>query len=567
MRLYRTALRALPLSVLSLVAIGSSAGAQTFCVRDSACVLGGGVDEPTIAAAIDAARALDGGDRIQLGPGTFEETQLTVGAASTVEIVGAGVDRTVIAPPDYPSQTALIVRSPGSSVSDLSFALPARSAVIAIRAHCAIRRVAVTAPPGMFGNGVVLFGSGSFADGTVVLPTGGGTIGVQASSADVTPTVERSTIAAYTGILNVGTVRHVRVTARQGIDARAVIGTVEQMTIDDALVQLVPGTRAVGLRAKGETNGQDSIASIVARHVTVIGNGEDDSVGVAAIANHTSPYDPYSASATATISDTILYALGTDVQRSASGGSATTATAHAAVAVDYSKLDPASVWSFSQAGATGSLQLGPHNLNVDPGFADPAGGDFSLPPGSALVDRGSPAPLEASEPPIDLAGNARIADGDGDGVAVRDMGAFELGTQPLKPVPPPVVAPRDEPPRLTALALRPARFTAAHGTRIHFALSRPAHLSFVVERRVAGRRAGRACVRPARAPRRARRCRRYVRVLAFDRDAIGGQHTLRFRARRPRGPLAPGAYRLLARVGASSSAPRIARFTILPPRT
>lgn len=82
----------------------------------------------------------------------------------------------------------------------------------------------------------------------------------------------------------------------------------------------------------------------------------------------------------------------------------------------------------SQTGATGSLQLGPHNLNVDPGFANPVAGDFSLPPGSALIDRGTPTPLDPSEPPDDLAGNPRIADGDGDGVAVRDMGAFELGT-------------------------------------------------------------------------------------------------------------------------------------------
>jgi len=58
-----------------------------------------------------------------------------------------------------------------------------------------------------------------------------------------------------------------------------------------------------------------------------------------------------------------------------------------------------------------------------------------------------------------------------------------------------------------------------------------------------------------------------VRVLAFDRDATGGRHALVFRARRHRRPLAPGAYRLLARVGTRSAAPRIARFTILAPRT
>jgi hypothetical protein len=395
--------RVLLLSVLALAAVHPSARAQTYCVQDTACVLGGGTDEPTIAAAIEAARALGGNDRIQLGAGTFEESGLLVTTGNTVEIVGAGIGRTVIAMPDYPSQTALVERGPDSVISDLSIALPARSAVIGIRAHCAIRRVAVTALPGMAGNGVILFGSGSFADGTVALPTTGGTIGVQASSSEVT-TVERSAIAAFTGILNASTVRHVRVTARQGIDARAVIGPVEQMTVDDALVQLVPGSGAVGLRAKGEVNGQESIASMVARHVTVIGNGEDDSVGVAAIATYADLFDSFPSSATATVSDSILYALGIDAMRSASGGAVTGATAHAAVTVDYSKLDPSRVSSFSQAGATGSLELGPHNLNADPGFANPAAGDFSLLPGSALIDHGTPTPLDTSEPPVDLAG-------------------------------------------------------------------------------------------------------------------------------------------------------------------
>lgn len=62
------------------------------------------------------------------------------------------------------------------------------------------------------------------------------------------------------------------------------------------------------------------------------------------------------------------------------------------------------------------------NLSVDPRFASPNG--YRLGRRSPVVDAGSPDPLAALE--RDLAGRPRLVDGDRDGEAVIDIGAYEL---------------------------------------------------------------------------------------------------------------------------------------------
>jgi len=95
----------------------------------------------------------------------------------------------------------------------------------------------------------------------------------------------------------------------------------------------------------------------------------------------------------------------------------------------------------SLAGATSSAEVS-EPVAGDPGFVAP---DDPRPgPGSPLVDRGNPEPLlvdrpaagevDASEPGTDLGGEVRATDGDGDGRARRDVGAFERQPAPL-PVP------------------------------------------------------------------------------------------------------------------------------------
>ncbi len=74
---------------------------------------------------------------------------------------------------------------------------------------------------------------------------------------------------------------------------------------------------------------------------------------------------------------------------------------------------------------------GDTNLAADPRFAGP---DDDRPlPGSPVVDAGRPGALSSTEPHEDALGYVRIADGAGDGVPRRDIGALEL--QPPPPAP------------------------------------------------------------------------------------------------------------------------------------
>lgn len=91
-------------------------------------------------------------------------------------------------------------------------------------------------------------------------------------------------------------------------------------------------------------------------------------------------------------------------------------------------------------GGPGSVSADHSSLATDPSAL---ASDLRPAPGSPLIDAGDPAPLavdadgsavDASEPQEDLAGEVRIADGDGDGRARRDIGAHEVPAASL-PVP------------------------------------------------------------------------------------------------------------------------------------
>ncbi len=68
---------------------------------------------------------------------------------------------------------------------------------------------------------------------------------------------------------------------------------------------------------------------------------------------------------------------------------------------------------------------GGNNISLDPLFVDNANGDFHLSVGSPCVDAGANALVSGT---TDLEGNTRIIDGNGDGVPIVDMGAYEAST-------------------------------------------------------------------------------------------------------------------------------------------
>jgi hypothetical protein len=78
----------------------------------------------------------------------------------------------------------------------------------------------------------------------------------------------------------------------------------------------------------------------------------------------------------------------------------------------------------------GLLTLGPANVSADPLFTSPT--NYRLLPGSPAIDAADPMPNVTLVDDFD--GLSRPVDGDGDGIAERDMGAFEY--RPAPPVDP-----------------------------------------------------------------------------------------------------------------------------------
>jgi hypothetical protein len=110
---------------------------------------------------------------------------------------------------------------------------------------------------------------------------------------------------------------------------------------------------------------------------------------------------------TATVSNSILRGFSSGYKVNAAAGPG---IGLAKLTVRYSNLPETGT-------SSGLLDIATGNIDADPLLA----ADLSLPPGSPSIDAGDPAPGLTT----DFLGAARPVDGDGDGVAARDQGAFE----------------------------------------------------------------------------------------------------------------------------------------------
>ncbi|HXD54127.1 MAG TPA: hypothetical protein VN618_05185 [Solirubrobacteraceae bacterium] len=190
---------------------------------------------------------------------------------------------------------------------------------------------------------------------------------------------------------------------------------------------------------------------------------------------------------------------------------------------------------------------------------------YGLLAGSPAVDAvpagALPLPFGIVASSTDLAGAARVVDGNGDCAAAQDKGALELQghSAPCKAIPGPgKPSPTPVPGTITGLALSPSSFFAApkgatvsaakrrYGTKISWRDTQAGTTTFTVLIPVAGRRQGHSCKKPSKANKHGRKCT-FLRALGeFTHSDVAGADSLHFSGRLHGRKLARGSYSLRA---------------------
>jgi hypothetical protein len=213
-------------------------------------------------------------------------------------------------------------------------------------------------------------------------------------------------------------------------------------------------------------------------------------------------------------------------------------------------------------GAAGNTQTEPASL-----FAAPIT-EYQLSPASPAIDS-VPAgaislPFGLTPSSTDLAGNARVLDGNGDCLAAQDRGAIEL--QGHAAACPPAPAPGGGPPPaakpllgvISGLTVSPSSFFAApsgatisaakrkYGAKVSWRDTQAATTKFTVLRVSSGRRQGKSCRRPSKSNKRGKRCTLLTALGGFAHKDLAGTNSVHFSGRLKGKRLTAGQYRLRA---------------------
>ena len=522
----------------------AAAGATDYCVApNTSC---GGTNVATFEQSLDLADNAPDADRIFLGAATYT-APTTAGYSysansSPVEIIGAATTETILTAPPSAFRVLFLNAGAGSSIHDLTIHLPANMAGGAnglwLFEPAQRVRVDEDAVQSQAHTAVAVDGAGSFADGSVRVSTSlANEVGVRIDLGATAPTVERSSVIAATAVAaEAPNVMLDRLTLSATSACVEVTGGSAQVR-SSLLLPIGGGT---GLEAidQGATDG-----SLVADGVTIVGDNSAYTTGADASSLNAAPR-----SASVVVRNSIIRGVQRSLSRfTASNGSAS-------VTAEYSDYDPSATTELGSGGGAltplaGALAPG-DNVNVDPKFVDPTS-DYHLAVGSPLIDAGAPATTQG----LDLDGNQLVADGDADGVARRDLGAYELTAAPGGGAAPSggavpetgTTAVDSVAPLVAGLRAAPATFAAAVGTHFRFTLSEPARLTFRIQRA-------------------SHRQHRYVTLGKFTRSRGQGANSLRFRGRIGKRALTRGHYRVV--VAASDTAgngsiPKVARFRIV----
>ena len=440
------------------IALPSVASAEDYCVAPNYDCGANNVQK--LQDALDLAASTQEADRVLLGDGTYVappvQTAFTYStAASPVEIVGAGRGRTILTAQKYGMDRVLYLNgAAGSSVHDLTIRIPQRASpdFRGLLTSNTARRIEIIEDPDQVEHvtGAELW-DGVLEDSTVDLSWEGDTTGVKvATTQGASVSVRGSTVTARTGIDVTGYAAVERSRINGGNVGILAHGG-ETKILDSLVRQLWQFGTAI--KAQPHTNWN---SKVIVDGVTVVGANTADVGGIFAT---TSPAP--SQSVEVSVANSVIRGAFNSLAAVQNG------TGAAKISASYSDYNPA-----EDIGLGGATIDETHVTNVgDAGFADPAAGDFRLRTDSPLVDRGDPDVPQG----LDIEGNPLVADGNGDGFARRDMGAFELQPQ-AAPVPPADT----QAPVVSGFRARAAR--------VRYTLSETASVTVRIQRRLAGHR-------------------------------------------------------------------------------
>ena len=413
---------------LSALAAPGVAQAADFCVNRSGCPGPQTFNENQLQNAITAAEAggFPGTDRILIGACVYDDGPYIAGAANPIELIGAGAGATTLRKAFGNDQTVLTLGHVVSTVEDLGIELSNGNNATGLSVRASATRVRVTETATATGNrtGVSFTAAGALVDSNIALELATSTTAVSASLPGSTSelTLQNNDLQAANGV-SYETPLH---TERNRITARTSgIGGVGPLTIDNAAIRLVanggPNAAAVSVSST-QAGPLTQQGDLEAQHLTAFGPGAGSGIVVGSGCKP-SGGNVVGNPASGVVRDAIVDGFTRDLL--VSGRTCydpvldMNVPSFASMNIDYSIYDPATAVVNQPA----QLTPGSNNQNVDPLLVDPAAGNLRPRQGSPAVDKGQPTPAAGNE--RDVAGSPRVQDGDGDGAAVRDIGAFE----------------------------------------------------------------------------------------------------------------------------------------------
>ena len=544
-------------------AIPAVAGATDYCVAPNQTC-----DDPnnvqTLEEAIDRADDATDADRIILGAAEYTASKAWgfdyIQGNSPVEIVGQGAGKTILTSQAGSSPWVLrLSAGSGSSIHDLTIRLPQSAAdgFSGLHTNSAARRIEVIEDSTQGSTtryGVDLVAGGTLTDSIITLDGQQPTAAVWLVTPDVA--VRGSALSARVGARSHGgTIERSRLTgANVGLFAYG-----DLTAVSGSLIRTTGGSSNV-IFAEPQPG---SSTTVNADGVTIVGPGLQNTFGV------TVGDEAAAENVSVNLSNAIIRGVIAPLFAAGSGGAN-----QMKIAATYS--DYSASGSFT-TGTNASITEANISDVGDARFVDAAGGDYHLLSSSPLIDAGDPA----SGHGLDLDGNPLVADGNGDGSARRDLGAFELqpaavgGSQP-PPAGGPTGAADTQAPFVNGFRASPSLFAVAHartplaarvprGTRFRYTLSEDARVTTTIKRALPGRRAGGRCLRPRPRLRRAKRCTRYRTAGTLKRSGTKGANAIRFTGRIGGRTLRPGRYRALITAtdtAGNGSTPRTAGFRV-----